>query len=193
MFCDKRGRPDRSNWANTFDFILVSPQCPPELAWNSEVVIELIEHISSSLSVDRDRVYLTGYSMGGNATWAAASYDPGRFAAIAPLCGGGDASQVERLAKVPIWAFHGAKDQTIPLKLSEDNGECCKEIWRARRIHCVSRRGAWHLRRNLPESAALRVAARPAARPAAGFTDFHHSPAAFKLLLDCSSTPQRIS
>ena len=103
-----------------FDFILVSPQCPPRLGWYAEVVVELAEHISSSLSVDRDRVYLTGYSMGGNGAWAAAIYDPHRFAAVAPLSGVGDVGQAERLAKVPIWAFHGAKDQTIPLKASEE-------------------------------------------------------------------------
>ena len=101
-----------------FGFILLSPQCPLNSGWNPELLVGLIEHISSSLSVNRDRVYLTGYSMGGNGTWAAASCDPARFAAIAPLCGGGDVSQATRLADVPIWAFHGAKDHVIPLKAS---------------------------------------------------------------------------
>ena len=80
-----------------FRFILLSPQYPKGSWWIPEHVIGLIEHISSSLSVDRDRVYLTGYSMGGNGTWAAAGYDPGRFAAIAPLCGSGNVEQAERL------------------------------------------------------------------------------------------------
>ena len=102
-----------------FNFILLSPQCPPNSCWDPEIIIGLIEHISSSLSVDRDRVYLTGYSMGGNGTWAAASYDPDRFAAIAPLCGGGNVSQAKRLTNIPVWAFHGAKDNVIPLKVNE--------------------------------------------------------------------------
>ena len=102
-----------------FNFILLSPQCPANSGWSPELIVGLIEHISSSLSVDRDRVYLTGYSMGGNGTWATASYDPGRFAAIAPLCGGGDVEQAERLKNMPIWAFHGDKDNVVPLEASQ--------------------------------------------------------------------------
>lgn len=102
-----------------FNFILLSPQCPANSGWSPKLVVGLIEHISSSLSVDRKRVYLTGYSMGGYGTWATASYDPGRFAAIAPLCGGGDVEQAERLKNIPIWAFHGDKDNVVPLEASQ--------------------------------------------------------------------------
>jgi predicted peptidase len=102
-----------------FSFILLSPQCPARFDWNPKVVVDLIEHISSSLSVDRDRVYLTGYSMGGFGAWRIAAYDPKRFAAVAPLAGSGDVGQAKRLVDVPIWAFHGAKDQVVPLKTTE--------------------------------------------------------------------------
>ena len=102
-----------------FNFILLSPQCPAHSWWPDELVVDLIEHISSSLSVDRERVYLTGYSMGGCGVWRVACFDSIRFAAIAPLCGGGDPDQAERLVNVPVWAFHGEKDQVIPLKLGK--------------------------------------------------------------------------
>ena len=102
-----------------FRFILLSPQCPAKSSWLPDLVVGLIEHISSSLSVDQDRVYLTGYSRGGFGTWDTATYDPARFAAIAPLSGGGDVNQGERLVNVPIWAFHGAKDNVVPLKVSQ--------------------------------------------------------------------------
>jgi predicted peptidase len=115
----REGLPGLIGQGTKFRFILLSPQHPRGSWWIPELVVGLIEHISSSLPVDRNRVYLTGYSMGGNGTWAVASYDPSRFAAIAPLCGRGNVSQAERLAKMPIWAFHGAKDQVIPLRASE--------------------------------------------------------------------------
>jgi predicted peptidase len=110
-----------------FDFILLSPQCPAKSGWFPKAIVELTEHISSSLSVDRDRVYLTGYSMGGNGTWATGVYDPGRFAAIAPLCGGSNAELAERLANTPIWAFHGAEDQVVPLDASKTMVDAVKK------------------------------------------------------------------
>ena len=96
-------------------FVLLSPHCPRDSYWQPGQIVELIEHVSSRLSVDRDRIYLTGYSMGGYGTWATACHDPGRFAAIAPVSGGGDAQQVERLKNLPIWAFHGDKDNVVPI------------------------------------------------------------------------------
>ncbi len=110
-----------------FDFILLSPQCPAHSSWSPELVVGLIEKISKSFSVDQDRVYLTGQSMGGFGTWATASHDPGRFAAIAPVCGGGDPQQAERLKNMPIWAFHGAKDNVVPLEASEQMVDAVKK------------------------------------------------------------------
>ena len=97
-----------------FPFILLSPQCPV-MWWNAEMVVELIDHVASTLPVDRDRVYLTGCSMGGYGTWDVAGHFPDRFAAIAPICGAGDVELASRLAKLPIRAFHGAKDNVVPL------------------------------------------------------------------------------
>jgi predicted peptidase len=54
--------------------------------------------------------------MGAFGTWNVAAYDPNRFAAIAPLAGGGDVNQAKRLKNVPVWAFHGAKDYVVPLE-----------------------------------------------------------------------------
>ncbi len=101
----------RRHWG----FLLLSPQCPKESNWDPERVVELVEHVSSDFSVDRDRVYLTGYSMGGYGTWATACHDPDRFSAIVPLSGAGDVQQAERLKKLPIWAFHGEKDNVVPI------------------------------------------------------------------------------
>ncbi len=77
--------------------------------------------------MDTNRVYLTGLSMGGYGTWNLGLTHSERFAAIAPICGGGDrgamllASPARRNAvlKTPVWAFHGAKDSVVPLEESE--------------------------------------------------------------------------
>ena len=100
-------------------FVLASPQCRAGSHWQPNQVMELIEYLCKKFAVDRDRVYLTGFSMGGHATWATACEFPERFAAIVPLAGGGNADQAERLKDLPIWAFHGAKDETVSLKANE--------------------------------------------------------------------------
>jgi predicted peptidase len=115
----RTGLPEQIEQGERPGCVLVSPQCPASSRWNPKVVVTLIEHVCRSLPIDRDRVYLSGFSMGGFGTWATACYDPSRFAAIAPLAGGGDVSEAERLANLPIWAFHGAEDDVVSLSASE--------------------------------------------------------------------------
>jgi len=105
-----------------FPFIVVSPQCPEDDWWTSkvEVLINLLDDIVARYKVDTERIYLTGLSMGGFGTWSLASEYPERFAAIAPICGGGNRVMAMRLKDIPIWVFHGAKDKTVPLKESEE-------------------------------------------------------------------------
>ncbi len=105
-----------------FPFIVVSPQCPEGDWWTEkvEVLINLVDDISARYKVDKNRIYLTGLSMGGYGTWALASAYPERFAAIAPICGGGSRIMSLRLKDIPIWVFHGAKDQVVPLEESEE-------------------------------------------------------------------------
>jgi len=105
-----------------FPFILVSPQCPEGNWWTEkvEVLINLVDDIAARYKVDKKRIYLTGLSMGGYGTWALASAYPERFAAIAPICGGGSRIMSLRLKDIPIWVFHGAKDRVVPLEESEE-------------------------------------------------------------------------
>ncbi|MCP4257791.1 MAG: prolyl oligopeptidase family serine peptidase [Planctomycetes bacterium] len=104
-----------------FPFILVSPQCPKDDWWTEkvDVLINLVDDISARYKVDKKRIYLTGLSMGGYGTWALASAYPERFAAIAPICGGGSRIMSLRLKDIPIWVFHGAKDKVVPIDESE--------------------------------------------------------------------------
>ena len=106
-----------------FPFIVVSPQCPEDSWWTSELhtINGLIEEVVEKYQVDTSRIYLTGLSMGGFGTWSLASMYPERFAAIAPVCGGGEVRQILRsLVEMPIWTFHGQKDDVIPFSRSEE-------------------------------------------------------------------------
>src|SRR6266404_2818515 len=91
-----------------FPFILVSPQSPGR-GWNPDTLNALLGRIIRKYRVDKDRVYLTGLSMGGYGTWALAAAHPEKFAAIVPICGGGNPVDAKKLARVPVWVFHGAK------------------------------------------------------------------------------------
>ena len=102
-------------------FIIVSPQCPPGKWWPNfiEKVMALIDETVESYNVDTSRIYLTGLSMGGYGTWSIANTYPERFAAIAPICGGGMSFVAHNLVDTPVWAFHGAKDDVVPLSESQ--------------------------------------------------------------------------
>ena len=76
-------------------------------------MIALLDDVIKKYKIDEDRVYLTGISMGGYATWELAMEYPEKFAAIAPICGGGDPFHIDRLKNVAVWAFHGEKDKVV--------------------------------------------------------------------------------
>jgi len=113
------GPPKNVKENNTTPFIIVSPQSPRGEWWNVEKLSKLLDHILATTKADPQRVYLTGLSMGGFGTWAWAVKEPERFAAAIPVCGGGAPKDAERLVDLPIWAFHGAKDNVVALSRSE--------------------------------------------------------------------------
>ncbi len=94
-------------------FIVVAPQSPGR-GWSIADLDALLDEVLGWYRVDEDRVYLTGLSMGAYGAWALAAAHPGRFAAMAPICGGGDPAVADRLRSVPAWAFHGAEDTVVP-------------------------------------------------------------------------------
>jgi predicted peptidase len=121
-----------------FPFILVSPQCQEDHKWSDDILMGLLDSVIAKYSVDTNRVYLTGLSMGGYGTWSLATLHPERFAAVAPICGGGNRigtvlSGLEKdkaaiLKKLPVWAFHGGKDTTVPLEESERMVQMLKDL-----------------------------------------------------------------
>lgn len=119
----KHGPPKLISQGKEFPFIVVSPQCPEGMWWTMdsqlEILNDMIESICENYNVDRNRIYITGLSMGGYGTWSMLAKYPDKFAAAVPICGGGDSSLVELYCKVPIWVFHGAKDNVVPVAQSE--------------------------------------------------------------------------
>jgi len=122
---DKKHGPPKliAKAGRRFPFVIASPQCPQAGWWSSDVQVAALDALLSDLvsryRIDEKRVYLTGLSMGGFGTWRLASLYPERFAAIAPICGGGEPEMAERIGKLPTWVFHGAKDGTVPVGKSE--------------------------------------------------------------------------
>jgi predicted peptidase len=96
-------------------FVILSPQCPAGEWWRPESVMALTDEIIAKYKCDPDRVYLTGLSMGGFGVWETAIRYPDRFAAIAPICGGGNPFRAPELKNVPVWAFHGELDRAVPI------------------------------------------------------------------------------
>jgi predicted peptidase len=117
--------------------VIVSPQCPSDSWWRVGALRALTEEVITDMGdVDRDRLYVTGLSMGGYGSWCLASNYPDYFAAAIPICGGGDPfrlpanrppvktgivneyipSGLKSAAELPVWAFHGTDDSSVPIK-----------------------------------------------------------------------------
>lgn len=109
-------------------FITIAPQCPEGERWNTLALHDLLDEVVAKYRVDPDRVYLTGLSMGGYGTWSLATQFPERFAAIAPICGVGDPEDVARIKDIPAWVFHGARDQSVPPRRSQEMVDALKKL-----------------------------------------------------------------
>ena len=117
---------------------VIAPQCPDGMDWASfpgrkdsngkllqpsparpmELLILLINKFVKQFSVDTNRIYITGLSMGGFGTFDAIECYPHMFAAAVPVCGGGDVTRAASIAHIPIWIFHGAEDAGVDPVLS---------------------------------------------------------------------------
>lgn len=130
------------DWMKTHKAIVLAPQVPDDegSGWSNfegsfretgepltlgdepakplKMTMEVVDQLIENFSVDTDRIYITGMSMGGFGTWDAIARWPDRFAAAVPVCGGGAPSTAERIAHIPIWATHGADDPTVPAEMS---------------------------------------------------------------------------
>ena len=124
--------------------VVIVPQCPEgensnEYSWSNwrpgtpsittptRLVLEIVEAARKEFTVDGNRMYIGGLSMGGFGTWNVTQEYPDLFAAAFPICGGGDPGKAARIATLPLWVFHGAMDETVPPQLSRDMVKAIQE------------------------------------------------------------------
>ena len=109
------GPPNFVSARPDFPFIVASPQSSSSHDFDPLELNLMLDRLLAQLPVDPERVYLTGLSMGGIWSYGWASLNPGRFAAIAPVCGRWEPDDACKLKGMPVWAFHGAKDDAVPI------------------------------------------------------------------------------
>ena len=126
----KHGPPMLIEEGKGFPFILISPQCPKYLWWADKIpeLKEIINDVCGLYSVDMNRIYITGLSMGGFGTFSMAKAYPELFAAAVPICGGlkGEGG-MDKVKHVPFWIFHGENDDTVPVDMSKKATDIIKK------------------------------------------------------------------
>ncbi len=116
----KQGLPKYIDAGHALPFIVVAPQCPDDEWWNLPAIEAFVAAMVRTYRVDPERIYLTGLSMGGFGVWALAARHPERYAAVIPICGGGETKWAARLRDLPVWAFHGVRDTAVPVVRSQE-------------------------------------------------------------------------
>lgn len=115
--------------SEAWNFIVIFPQkSMASTKWmdQEKEILAIVEKTKKEYNVDSARLYLTGLSMGGFGTWLLAAKHPEMFAAIAPICGGGNPADAAALKDIPTWCFHGDKDNAVPLDRSREMIEAIK-------------------------------------------------------------------
>jgi predicted peptidase len=112
----RHGLPKVAATQPDFPFILIAPQLPTfKEWWSPESLDAVLDAALANYSVDANRVYMTGLSLGAYGVWDWACHRPDAFAAIVPIAGEGNDDWAGELKNVPVWAFHGAKDPAVSL------------------------------------------------------------------------------
>ena len=115
----------------TFPFLTIIPQAPVR-GWqaggeSAKMALAILADVEKEYSVDPKRIYLTGLSMGGFGTWSLAAAMPDKWAAIAPICGGGNPKMADKIKDISTWCFHGDADTAVKVQLSRDMIEAVKK------------------------------------------------------------------
>lgn len=121
------GPPKLIKEGGNLPFMIVAPQCPTFQYWEPDRLKLLVDEILEFPETDKERIYITGVSMGGYGTWMLTCQYPDIFAAALPICGGGNPEQVHRMKNVPTWAFHGELDDIVPISETEKMVEALKK------------------------------------------------------------------
>jgi predicted peptidase len=119
--------PAGAKWVDVNWWQVPHHQTPPQPAEPMRLTMELLDALQKEFSIDPDRIYVTGLSMGGYGTFDLLVRRPNYFAAAVPLCGGADDSRAKDFAHVPIWIFHGAQDKAVPVVRSRSVVEALRK------------------------------------------------------------------
>lgn len=111
--------PRNEKWADV-DWSQATVELPEKISTNQKLVFEVVDSMLKDAAIDKNRVYITGLSMGGYGTWDALYRRPDFFAAAIPICGGGDPVTAEKFPHVPLWCFHGDQDRAVKVEFSRD-------------------------------------------------------------------------
>ncbi|MGB6122477.1 MAG: T9SS type A sorting domain-containing protein, partial [Bacteroidota bacterium] len=116
-----------TSWADPinqakYPCFVVAPQVPFERGWSDYILLldNLLDSLATEFSLDIDRFYVTGLSMGGFGTFELLETYPDRFAAAIPMSSGWVTSAAPTIAHIPIWNFHGTRDESVPVSWSRD-------------------------------------------------------------------------
>jgi predicted esterase len=115
-----------NKWSQDLPFIVVSPQyiipdlTNPRPVWPVEHIDEVVNYVMANFRVQKKKVYVTGLSMGGFATWNYAAAYPGKVAAIVPIAARNDLTKACFYNPIPAWLFHGDNDPTVNVAYSID-------------------------------------------------------------------------
>jgi predicted peptidase len=120
------------NGEKKFPFFVVFPQCSKKGTWkaggpDADRALGILDEVQKTYKIDAKRIYLTGLSLGGYGTWSLAAADPDRWAAIAPVCGGGDPSMASKIKDIPCWCFHGDQDKAVAVNKSREMIDALKK------------------------------------------------------------------
>lgn len=136
------GLPKEIESGRPFPFIAVSPQCPEFRYFDVHTLSALLDEIEAEYRVDKERVYVTGLSLGGYYTYALAAHTPERFAAIAPICGASEPEIAPRLAKMPIYTVHGTADTAVPFESGKRMADAARAA--GAQVEFITIEGAGH-------------------------------------------------
>ena len=144
----KHGPPMLVEKNPAFPFIVISPQLPEHSAtvgqlWPIAPLDAILDHALKTWRIDPSRVYLTGLSLGGMATWDWGTARPDRFAALAPVAASGDPSKACNAKDVPVWAFHGDHDDAVDTRGDFEMVDALKKCGSAPRLTIYPNTDHW--------------------------------------------------
>ena len=129
--------------------IMIAPDCPPPGSWSDaageRAVLALVEHVMKEYAIDRRRILVTGFSMGGRGTWFMSSRHADLFTAAVPIAGAPDSEPLDRLGRIPTYAIHSRDDEVVPFAQDEQAARELERRGRAVRFEALEGIGHYQM------------------------------------------------